>query len=293
MRPSIAIAIAAALAFGTASFGSAVSAAELSKDELIQKLLHGKHARKIVAGTASAAPGQAQMMVIDPGAVKRKGPPLRQELVVMPQPVITNPGTKTKMMIVKPMIIQPAKTQMIAEPMIVAPGGGIKTKPFKSQPVIAKMVVQPQQIIAEPTPDDFRKMSQRKIVVEERKELAAIVQQNDLPTVDMEVYFSYDSSAIEPEAFRSLIALGQALSDPRLKGGTFLIAGHTDGTGSPGYNQGLSERRAYAIKGFLVQNFHLDPQSLLAVGYGEEQLKDYADPTSGVNRRVQVANLSS
>src|SRR5437773_1253740 len=122
MRPSIAIAIAALLAFGTASFSSAVSADEFSKDELIQKLLHGKHARKLVAGSPSGAPqGQAQMLVIDPGAVKRKSVPLHQELVVMPQPVITNPGPKTKMMIVKPIGIQPpGKTEMIAQPMIVA-----------------------------------------------------------------------------------------------------------------------------------------------------------------------------
>jgi len=42
-----------------------------------------------------------------------------------------------------------------------------------------------------------------------------------------------------------------------------------------------------------VQNFHIDAQSLIAVGYGEEQLKEPADPTAAVNRRVQVANLST
>ena len=51
-------------------------------------------------------------------------------------------------------------------------------------------------------------------------------------------------------------------------------------------------RRAFAIKDFPVQNLHIDARSLIAVGCGEEQLKDPADPTSGVNRRVQVANLS-
>jgi len=71
------------------------------------------------------------------------------------------------------------------------------------------------------------------------------------------------------------------------------VVGHADSSGGADYNQGLSERRAFAIKGFLVQNFHLDPQLLIAVGYGEEQLKDVYDPSSGVNRRVQVANLSA
>ena len=177
--------------------------------------------------------------------------------------------------------------------MVVQPGGGIKTKPVKVGPQIVQMVAQPEPIIAEPSADDLRRMSTRRIAVEERKELAAVVEQNDLPSVDMEVYFAYNSSAIEPSAFQTLIALGQALGDARLSGRSILIAGHTDATGGDAYNQGLSERRAFAIKSFLVQNFHIDPQSLIAVGYGEEQLKDYSDPASGVNRRVQVANLSA
>ena len=90
-------------------------------------------------------------------------------------------------------------------------------------------------------------MSQGKVLLEQRKELATIVTENDLPSVDMEVYFAWDSSAIEPSALQSLIALGQALSDIRLKGDTFLIAGHTDASGSVAYNQGLSERRAVLI----------------------------------------------
>ena len=42
--------------------------------------------------------------------------------------------------------------------------------------------------------------------------------------------------------------LGKALSDPTLKGSTFMVAGHTDAVGSEGYNQDLSERRADTIK---------------------------------------------
>ena len=42
--------------------------------------------------------------------------------------------------------------------------------------------------------------------------------------------------------------LGEALSDPQLKGSTFVVAGHTDGIGGEAYNQDLSERRADTIK---------------------------------------------
>jgi outer membrane protein OmpA-like peptidoglycan-associated protein len=272
MRPPIAVAIAAALAFTALSFGSMGPAAAFSKEELVQQLT-----RKIQPGSFSAAPQGPAQLIVDPGVVKRKKLPMHQMMIIKPQPVIATPA---------------GKTQMVVEPMIIQPSGGIKATPVKSTPPIVKMVADPHPIIATPNLDALHQMSQRKIVVEERKQLAAAVKQDDLPSVDLEVYFAYDSAAIEPSALQALITLGQALSDVRLSGGTFLIAGHTDAIGSPAYNQGLSERRASAIKSFLVQNFHIDAQSLIAVGYGEEQLKDTANPTSGVNRRVQVANLS-
>ncbi len=132
----------------------------------------------------------------------------------------------------------------------------------------------------------------RQITVEERTEIAEVVKENNLPSVDLEIYFDYDSAEITPVAMPKLITLGQALSNAKFKGSTFMVAGHTDARGSNGYNQALSERRAESIKGFLVHAFHLDPQSLIAVGYGEEQLKHPDAPGADDNRRVQVVNLA-
>lgn len=139
----------------------------------------------------------------------------------------------------------------------------------------------------------LRTMANRPVVAEERREIAAAVAANQMPSVDMEVYFAYDSTAILPDAYPSLYSLGQALSDPRLAGQTFLIGGHTDASGSNAYNQALSESRAWSIKQFLVANFAIAPQSLVAVGFGEEDLKNPFDPNSGVNRRVQIVNLAT
>ena len=50
----------------------------------------------------------------------------------------------------------------------------------------------------------------------------------------------FDSADILPEAKPSLDELGKALTDPKLTGGTFLIAGHTDAKGSDEYNLALS-----------------------------------------------------
>jgi outer membrane protein OmpA-like peptidoglycan-associated protein len=133
----------------------------------------------------------------------------------------------------------------------------------------------------------------RQITVEERKEIAEVVKDNDLPQVDLEVFFDYDSAAITPQATPVLQKLGEALSSDKLKGSVFLVAGHTDAKGTDAYNLGLSNARAAAVRGFLIEKFHLDPKQLVAVGFGEEQLKNKDDPLASENRRVQVVNMQA
>lgn len=132
----------------------------------------------------------------------------------------------------------------------------------------------------------------RQITVEERTEVAEYVKESDLPSIDIEVFFEYDSAAITPAATPKLQTLGKALSDAKLKGKTFMIAGHTDATGSDAYNLSLSKRRAESVKQFLVASFKLDAKTLVVFGYGEEQLKRPEQPDAGENRRVQVVNLA-
>ncbi len=73
----------------------------------------------------------------------------------------------------------------------------------------------------------------------------------------------------------------------------FIVAGHTDAAGSDAYNQELSERRADAIKRYLVEKAGIPAANLVTVGYGRTKLKDSANPLSEVNRRVQVANTEN
>ena len=91
----------------------------------------------------------------------------------------------------------------------------------------------------------------------------------------------------------SVKALGEALSDPKLKGSTFVVAGHTDAAGGESYNQDLSERRADAIKRYLVDKFGITGTDLVTVGYGKSKLKDPNQPMAEVNRRVQVVNMEN
>lgn len=112
-----------------------------------------------------------------------------------------------------------------------------------------------------------------------------------LPSLDMEIFFDYDSATIKPESFPTLVELGRALTDPRLAGSRFIVAGHTDAAGSNAYNLALSEARAASVRNALVSMFPIDPSGLLAFGFGEEQLRVPQHPTAAVNRRVQVMNL--
>lgn len=65
----------------------------------------------------------------------------------------------------------------------------------------------------------------RQITVEERQEITEVVEENDLPAIDLEVFFNFDSAEITPEALPILKKLGAALSDEKLKGSVFLVVG--------------------------------------------------------------------
>ena len=129
----------------------------------------------------------------------------------------------------------------------------------------------------------------RQITVEERQGITRVVEENDLPAIDLEVFFNFDSVEITPEALPILKKLGAALSDEKLQGSVFLVAGH-DAKGSVAYNLTLSDQRAKAV--FLVENFHIDPKQLVAVGFGEEKPKNQ-NPLAAENRRVQVVNMAN
>ncbi|WP_128564969.1 OmpA family protein [Methylobacterium crusticola] len=124
----------------------------------------------------------------------------------------------------------------------------------------------------------------------EREKIAAA--SADRPSVDLEIPFDYNSAKIGPKALSVIKSLGAALARPELKGSTFLIVGHTDGKGKDLTNQALSERRAEAVKQYIVHNYGVPGGNLVAVGYGRSRLKDAANPLSPANRRVTAVNMS-
>ena len=131
----------------------------------------------------------------------------------------------------------------------------------------------------------------RSLTIDERQEVAVIAKEK--PSIDLEIYFDYNSADIASKAVPDLMNLGRALTDPQLEGSVFLLSGHTDGKGGQEYNLQLSERRAQAVKEFLAQKFRISNDSLVATGYGKEQLKNPANPFAAENRRVQITNLQT
>jgi len=114
----------------------------------------------------------------------------------------------------------------------------------------------------------------------------------DGPSINIKVYFEFDSAILRPETKGTLDDLAAALNSEALKGYRFEIAGHTDAVGNNEYNIALSERRARSVLDYLVTEFSIDASRLETVGFGEERLLDPTDPEGDINRRVQITRLN-
>jgi len=108
-------------------------------------------------------------------------------------------------------------------------------------------------------------------------------------SVSLEVYFAYGSAEITRRAKDQLAAVGRALSSEKLTPYRYLVAGHTDAAGSDAYNLDLSQRRAFAVRNYLISAFPIDPQRLMIAGFGFRNLKTPEAPHAAINRRVEVA----
>ncbi len=117
-----------------------------------------------------------------------------------------------------------------------------------------------------------------------------VARRDNLPSVDLEIYFEFASAELAPLAMLTLNTLGRTLADPRLADQTFVIGGFTDGKGSPDYNLRLSQQRADAVRQFLITQFGIAPSRLIAKGFGKARLKNAANPQALENRRVQIIN---
>jgi outer membrane protein OmpA-like peptidoglycan-associated protein len=110
--------------------------------------------------------------------------------------------------------------------------------------------------------------------------------------VGSDFLFDFDRSEVRPEAEPALVELADRITQANKR---VMIEGHTDAKGTESYNQGLSERRAAAVRVALVER-GLPIDVLNVRGFGKarpvvpNQQPDGSDDPDGRqrNRRVEV-----
>jgi len=102
-----------------------------------------------------------------------------------------------------------------------------------------------------------------------------------------DVSFDFDSAVVKPSFYSSLDKVNRVLA--HYNNSEITVVGHTDSQGSDSYNQGLSERRAIAVKNYLSKG-GVNSVRLNTIGYGELQPRDTNDTAQGRsrNRRVEL-----
>ena len=111
------------------------------------------------------------------------------------------------------------------------------------------------------------------------------------PSLSLMVQFDYNSAKVSPASQQVLLNLAQALQSSALAGSRFAIEGHTDAKGGAAYNLRLSWQRAFAVVDFLTQQ-GVATNRLSAMGKGDVQLANAAQPFAAENRRVRIVNLT-
>lgn len=106
---------------------------------------------------------------------------------------------------------------------------------------------------------------------------------------DAMVTFGLDSADLRPEATTELDE-ASALLNLHNELVRIEVAGHTCDLGVDDYNQGLSERRAAAVRDYLVNEGGVDADRLVVRGYGEDRPKMPNTSTENrqQNRRVEL-----
>jgi outer membrane beta-barrel protein len=102
-------------------------------------------------------------------------------------------------------------------------------------------------------------------------------------------HFEFDSSKIA-ENGKTILKLNVTTlqGDPKMK---ILVAGYTSASGSTEYNQKLSERRAVAVKEYLVKEGGIDGNRITTIGYGKTRPAKHEAVPSDIRSDAAHANM--
>jgi peptidoglycan-associated lipoprotein len=107
---------------------------------------------------------------------------------------------------------------------------------------------------------------------------------------DYKVLFDFDSYAIRSSERSKLEAVANWMNNN--SGKNVAIAGHTDARGTTDYNVALGERRALAVRDYLL-GLGVGSSRIITVSYGEERPANPGDNESAwaANRRAETGVL--
>jgi outer membrane protein OmpA-like peptidoglycan-associated protein len=104
-----------------------------------------------------------------------------------------------------------------------------------------------------------------------------------------DIHFDFDKSTLTQEAQVILKRNIQILKEnPKTK---VRIAGYTSASGTEEYNQKLSERRANAVKEYLIKENVATPDRLSEIGYGETKPAMYEAAPKDIYSKAAKANM--
>ncbi|MFM1897705.1 MAG: hypothetical protein RLZZ385_2779 [Pseudomonadota bacterium] len=108
----------------------------------------------------------------------------------------------------------------------------------------------------------------------------------EVARIDLMVNFDFDRSEVKQEFMDEIQRVADFMRQyPDVDAE---LEGHTDSVGTDAYNQGLSERRANAVRDVLVNRFNIPASRISTVGFGESRpiASNTTDDGRAQNRRV-------
>jgi outer membrane protein OmpA-like peptidoglycan-associated protein len=122
------------------------------------------------------------------------------------------------------------------------------------------------------------------------EKVAAIVSEAPVVILAFEdIHFDFDTSTLKQEAQTILKRNIQILrANPEAK---VRIAGYTSALGTEAYNQKLSERRANAVREYLIKEGLIERDRLSIIGYGETRPAMYEAAPKEIYSKAAKANM--
>ena len=111
-------------------------------------------------------------------------------------------------------------------------------------------------------------------------------------TIQLEVNFASDSAVVREQDYGEIKDLADFMNQYR--GTSVIVEGHTDNSGAASYNEGLSQRRADAVREVLISKMGIEAGRVTAKGYGESQpIADNSTSEGRLQNRRVIAKVSS